>query len=264
MPWATNPLFKPEETGEKDSTDLESAMGKPTQEASGDATTTAVAAKSKSRFKPPSKKFTLHQIFYIFILDGIGAAVLSGGINFAIAYGMYSGQTPDKPIRLFQFPNTLAGDAAVTIIIQCLITWLVEVILVNWDLRKGGVQPIGFFPVPQSRWLRWFMFLDREQQTHPVRSLPHWLIFLWSQVIRALIVAVIFFPFIWGPSVGFLILVGHMKGGDWYYDKVWVPEIFKLVQGAVLGLLSTPLMAMFWLVRCGWALENNEANYGQR
>jgi hypothetical protein len=37
--------------------------------------------------KPPSDHWTLYQIFYVFGLDGFGALILSGGINFAIAYG---------------------------------------------------------------------------------------------------------------------------------------------------------------------------------
>lgn len=38
-------------------------------------------------FKTPTKKLSAHQIFYIFALDGLGAMMLSGGINFAVAYG---------------------------------------------------------------------------------------------------------------------------------------------------------------------------------
>jgi hypothetical protein len=38
---------------------------------------------------PPSNGFTWNQIFYIFILDGLGGMILSGGINFAIAYGTF-------------------------------------------------------------------------------------------------------------------------------------------------------------------------------
>jgi hypothetical protein len=34
----------------------------------------------------PSLKFTGHQLFYVFGLDGVGAMVLSGGVNFALAY----------------------------------------------------------------------------------------------------------------------------------------------------------------------------------
>lgn len=169
--------------------------------------------------------------------------------------------TQNSPVRLFKFPNTLAGDTAVTIFIQFLTTWVIETVLVNYDLRTGGVQPIGFIPEPQWKYLRWFTFLDRQEQTDEVRSIKHWLRFLFSQVIRSLILAAIFFPFIFGASVGLLTLVGrheHPDDWDWYFNSKWAPEIFKLVQGAALGLLFTPPMAIFWLARCGWALRTME------
>ena len=40
----------------------------------------------------PSLQFTGHQLFYVFGLDGVGAMLLSGGVNFALAYREY----PDK------------------------------------------------------------------------------------------------------------------------------------------------------------------------
>ncbi|CAJ2505824.1 Uu.00g132180.m01.CDS01 [Anthostomella pinea] len=259
MPWATNPLFKPEDFPEpkpKDGADVESGNDDPRQQ---------VLDSVPTRFKVPSSKFTGHQIFYIsFILDGIGAALVSGGINFAIAYAMYATDGVTGPIRLWKFPNTLAGDAALTTFIQLLITWHVELMLVNRDLKKGGVQPIGFIPEPKWSLVRWYLFLDRKEQTRKVRSWRHWLAFLRSQVVRALLLAVVFFPIVWGPSVGFLRLVGQRQGDDWYYKKEWVPQIFKLIQGAALGLLTTPLIVMFWLTRCGWALRNHEERYGER
>ena len=36
----------------------------------------------------PTNRMTAHQVFYVFGLNGLGAMALSGGINFAIAYGM--------------------------------------------------------------------------------------------------------------------------------------------------------------------------------
>lgn len=42
-------------------------------------------------FQSPSSKLTAHQAFYLFGLDGVGAFVISGGINFAIAYGKSRG-----------------------------------------------------------------------------------------------------------------------------------------------------------------------------
>ncbi|KAI1092042.1 hypothetical protein F5B19DRAFT_238178 [Rostrohypoxylon terebratum] len=272
MPWATNPLFKPSTT--EATADVEAAAANsgpslgPNPDPSLEPSSSApqeVPTSADDGFKEPTEKFTAHQIFYIFILDGIGAMILSGGINFAIAYAMYANEDiQTRPIRLWLFPNTLAGDAAVTIIIQCIITWHIELFLVNRDLRKGGVHPIGFIPEPKNRLMRWFMFLDRPEETHVVRSFVHWLSFLRSQMIRSLIIAVVCFPIIWGPSIGFLVLSGTWGGDDWYYDRVWAPQVFKLIQGGVLGLLTTPPMVIFWLTRCGWALKNNEERYGER
>ncbi|KAI1211162.1 uncharacterized protein F4807DRAFT_27318 [Annulohypoxylon truncatum] len=267
MPWATNPLFKPPTVEATADVEAAAANSDPNPEQALEPSSSArhEIPSSDDGFKEPTEKFTAHQIFYIFILDGIGAMILSGGINFAIAYAMYATQDiATRPIRLWLFPNTLAGDAAVTIIVQCLITWHIELFLVNRDLRKGGVHPIGFIPEPKNRLVRWFMFLDRPEQTHEVRSIVHWLGFLRSQILRSLIMAVVFFPIIWGPSIGFLVLSGRWQGDDWYYDRVWAPQVFKLIQGAVLGLLTTPPMVIFWLTRCGWALKNNEEQYGDR
>ncbi|KAI0185589.1 hypothetical protein EV127DRAFT_196460 [Xylaria flabelliformis] len=260
MPWASNPIFEPRGPTEKTTTDIEAARVDGDSGETSGSTSPEPKASHASKFRPPSDHFTPHQIFYIFVLDGIGSGIIGGGINFAIAYVLYHNRgTKDSPIRLFQFPNTLAGDTAVTIFIQFLTTWVIEAVLVNFDLRKGGVQPIGFIPQPQWRYLRWFMFLDRPEQTNEVRSIKHWLWFLFSQILRSLILAVIFFPFIFGISVGLLTLVGRKQGDwDWYFPPKWAPEIFKLVQGAVLGLLFTPPMVIFWLARCGWALQDTE------
>ncbi|KAG7123431.1 hypothetical protein HYQ46_010682 [Verticillium longisporum] len=75
--------------------------------------------------KEATDKLSTHQFIYLFILDGLGALVLSGGINFAIAYA----------------------------------------VLVNRDLRKGGIRPIGFIAEPTSALLRWFLMLDNEKQS---------------------------------------------------------------------------------------------------
>ncbi|KAI1170082.1 hypothetical protein F4777DRAFT_592213 [Nemania sp. FL0916] len=267
MPWATNPIFDPGNNTEKAAANVEAGPAGARQHDGGHdgsvsgSATPELKNSDDLKFRQPSDRFTPHQIFYIFILDGIVSAIVAGGINFAIAYALYHNRgTEQSPIRLFQFPNTLAGDTVVTIFIQFLTTWVIESVLVNWDLRNGAVQPIGFIPEPRWRAVRWFMFLDRHEQTHEVSSIKHWLRFLLSQVIRSLVLAVVFFPLIFGASVGFLTIFGtrHDQDWDWYYSAKWAPEIFKLVQGALLGLLFTPLMVMFWLTRCGWALRTKE------
>ncbi|KAK8044119.1 hypothetical protein PG993_004143 [Apiospora rasikravindrae] len=263
MPWATNPFFSRQQQQQQEvasESDVDPEAGSQAQD----------VASVRTGFQEPSTKLTGYQIFYLFGLDGVGAFILSGGINFAIAYAMYTTQhyTPDNIIRLFQLPNTLAGDMAVTIFIQCIITWLVELILVNRDLKSGGVQAIGFVPEPTNRLVRWYMFLDRtEGDTHAVGGFRHWLSFLGSQVMRALISVVPCFVLLFGPSIGFLTLVGTPipwgTAQDWVYATKWAPQIFKLLLGGVLSLLTGPAFAAFWLVRCGWALKKNEERYGQ-
>ncbi|KAI6088553.1 hypothetical protein F4821DRAFT_233226 [Hypoxylon rubiginosum] len=260
MKWAINPFFKPKKGQDGLPPDVERTPAG----SSSDESPSSSIRQNERGFKKPTERFTAYQLLYIFILDGIGAFIVSGGINFAIAYGMYSHQDPiRKPIRLFGYPETLAGDAGVTVIVQCVITWYIELIFVNWDLKKGSVRPIGFIPEPKNRIVRWFMFLDRPAQTYEVGSFKHWFWFFASQFARSVLISAFWFPFIWGPSIGFLTIHGTFRDGDWYFDRVWTPQVFKLLQGGILGLLSTPPMVIFWLTRCGWALKNNEVHYGE-
>ncbi|KAK6084389.1 hypothetical protein SCUP234_01810 [Seiridium cupressi] len=253
MAWTANPFFTARESS---SGDVEAAPR------------TATLRGLRDGFLEPSASFTGHQLFYLLVPHGLIAAVISGVINLAIAVGMY-GTTKDA-INLFQFPNTLVGDATVTIIVQCIMTWLIELALVNQDLKHGRVQPVGSIEEPKNRLARWFMFLDRSEAKFEGGCLAHWMVFLFSQVLRAFIVAVISFAIFIGPTIGFLILVGTREGGDWTYTGTvrpslhdWKPMIFKAILGAALGLVTTPLFALFWLVRCGWALVRNEEHYGE-
>lgn len=209
---------------------------------------------------------------------------------------MYKTIDTDKhPIRVFEFPNTLAGDATVTIFIQTVMTWFIELVLVNRDLRSGHIQPIGFIQEPSNALLRWFLLLDRRpsssvsandgsgddadnslnrplsaphdencrcdqhSEQYALGSWKHWAVFLVSQLIRALMVGVLAFMLLWGPTIGILIAVGDKRGGDWSFDGTsWAPPLFKLIFGGVLALLTTPPFAAFWLVRCGWAVQTNQ------
>jgi len=177
----------------------------------------------------PSQRLTGHQKFYIFVLDGLGGMALSAGVNFAIAYVMYTTQdTTKNPIRLFQLPNTLAGDAAVTIIIQCILTWFVEWGLVAHDLSNRSVQPIGFISEPTRPILRRLFLLDNHQPSTRLTNVA-------QQALRGFLLSVVSFAL--------------------RFEDRWIPQFFKFVLGGTLGLLTTPLMAMFWLVKAGWGAQ---------
>ena len=177
---------------------------------------------------------------------------------------MYATQDPEwRPIRLFQFPNTLAGDAAVTIIIQCIVTWMIELAIVSYDLHKGSVQPIGSLRPPAHQQLRRFFLLSCQHTTaeegnrENLTSSYYWPHFLFSQVLRGFAFAAVALLLLWGPSVGILSAVGERRGWDYEYAKLWTPQIFKGALGGVLALLATPAMAAFWLVREGWMAQRS-------
>ncbi|KAL2206893.1 hypothetical protein CC79DRAFT_1370289 [Sarocladium strictum] len=212
----------------------------------------------------PSQSWTAHQIFYVFILDGLGGMTLSAGVNFALAYVMYTTQpSPSPPIKLFALPNTLAGDAAITIIVQCILTWFVELGLLRFDLRHKSVQPIGFIPKPSKAWLRWLFYLppadssddDRAGAVPPPRTISFRAIL--PEALRGFMLAVCGLLVLWPIGVGALTAFGEKQEGslDYVYDDRYVPQGFKAVLGGLLGLLTTPLMALFWLVRAGWEAE---------
>lgn len=159
---------------------------------------------------------------------------------------MYTTQNTEKnPIRLFQLPNTLAGDAAVTMIVQCILTWFVEWGLVAHDLSNRSVQPIGFIRQPSHPLLRWWFFLDGSKPRNALMNVL-------QQALRGFLLCIPAFMLLWPVGVGALTAFGQKNGGDWGYEDRWVPQFFKFVLGGLLGLLTTPLMAMFWLVKAGW------------
>lgn len=181
----------------------------------------------------------------------------------------------DDPIDLFEFPNTLMGDFAVTTIMQTIITWMVEMVVVNRDLRHASVRPIGFVDEPVVneasspsapmgslsrrlprmlvRALRWFLLLDAPKALRKRRgSIVRKLRYLVAQAVRAFVYSLLLFALLVGPTLGILMGLGVKQGGDWFYASRWTPEIYKLLLGGVLALLSSPVFAMYWMVKCGW------------
>src|SRR5688572_24351356 len=119
---------------------------------------------------------------------------------------MYTTQPSSAaPIKLFALPNTLAGDAAVTIIVQCILTWFVELGLLRFDLRNKSVQPIGFIPRPEKQWVRWLFYLPDEtdeSQKLPPRTMA-WKAVL-PEALRGFMLAVLGFLVLWPIGVGAL------------------------------------------------------------
>ncbi|KAI0483755.1 hypothetical protein F4859DRAFT_474000 [Xylaria cf. heliscus] len=247
MTWSTNPLFIPGEHNEKVDTDIGATL----RQDSGDTPDSTAPKSEEWAFKAPTDHLTRRQAVYIFILDGLVAGVLAAGINFGIAYGTYHTQ---DAVRLFILPNALAADAGFTLLAQFIITWAVECFIVGFHLRKGLVPPIGFLREPKNRFTRWYFILDGKQPQE-LKGFKPWLGLFFSNAIRSLILLAAFFPVVFGASIGFLTLAGTRRGADWDFNVVWAPQVFKLIFGVAVGSTCTPLMAAFWIVRCGWIMK---------
>ncbi|WWC69336.1 uncharacterized protein I206_103274 [Kwoniella pini CBS 10737] len=96
----------------------------------------------KTLLTPFPTPLSNRQWFYLSVLQGVGAGIIDGGANFAVAYAMYHNQ---KDIKMWVLAkNTIAGDLGVTPIIQCLASMLITSTLVHTDLHHHAVAPLAF------------------------------------------------------------------------------------------------------------------------
>ncbi|KAG0201944.1 hypothetical protein BGX28_005388 [Mortierella sp. GBA30] len=201
--------------------------------------------------KPAVDGLTTRHVVYLVVMHMIGAMVLDGGINFGLATAMYK-NTKD-PIALWPLPNTLAGDAAVTIIIQQTLTWILDRLAVGGDLKKGLVAPLRM-PKTASAVVRWFVGLDhiRVYKT-PKERIGYYLSFHGK---RILVLVFATFILYWPITIGILsglkihgVGKDHSdRGGDF---NVWpLPEIFKGVYGFAVGM-TTPFVSYIALIYQG-------------
>ncbi|KAF9584802.1 hypothetical protein BGW38_005117 [Lunasporangiospora selenospora] len=101
---------------------------------------------------------TPRHVAYLGLMHMLGAMLLDGIINFALGSLMFS--KTKSPIMLWgPLPNSLAADAAFTLILQTTFTWFLDRLAVRNDLKKGLVEPLSM-PVNAHPWLRWFVGLD--------------------------------------------------------------------------------------------------------
>ncbi|QUC22907.1 uncharacterized protein UV8b_07148 [Ustilaginoidea virens] len=201
----------------------------------------------------PSSSVTRNQLLRLCVLDGMGGALFSACINFVIAYVMYKTQPRNSPpVRLFRLPNSLAGDATVTIFAQCILLWFVKLMSVSYDLGRRAVQPMGFVKEPAGKPMRRLMFLPEQRGSKIEAAGVRSVMAVVHHVLRSLLLASVVFLVLWPASIGILVNLGEPDQGDRTYERLWTPQIFKAVFGGLLGLLTTPTMTIFWLVRAGW------------
>ncbi|KAL3231728.1 Uncharacterized protein RNJ44_00263 [Nakaseomyces bracarensis] len=108
--------------------------------------------------KKPRSGF-LYTFIYIFVVQSLPSAIIAGGVEFAIAYGMYQGVS-DK-ITLWRFPHTLSGDCALTVFIQVCVTLVSEELIIGYEDYQGKAGKIPCPWVPQNKWIRLYFDVDR-------------------------------------------------------------------------------------------------------
>lgn len=84
-------------------------------------------------------------IIYTFIIHGLGSAIITGGLEFAIAYVMYKAPlTEGDQVKMWGFPYTLAGDLVISNFVQIIVTWFIEEVIINWDWFQQRTCHIPF------------------------------------------------------------------------------------------------------------------------
>ncbi|KAJ3149589.1 hypothetical protein HDU89_003642 [Geranomyces variabilis] len=220
--------------------------------------------------QPPPPLFprlTLRQTLYIILMHSLGAGILDAAINFVIAYAMYYNQEA----RLWNMPNTIAGDAAVTVLIQGVLTWVIDGALTHQDCRKGTVAPIalndhrdyyvnddgsdnqrsvdGDSAVPLkprtsrrifSRFVCWTcapsLDIFAPGLTPAIRAKR---VFL--SATRGLVFSLCVLPIAWSLGVGIACAVWPALARNEPITNSWGPMIFKAVYTFVLGAVTTPV-----------------------
>jgi hypothetical protein len=177
-----------------------------------------------------------------------------------------------KPINFWKFPNDLAGDLFVTLLVQTLLTVVIGSMTQWGDVKKGLVAPIAPTALPRlcccmpprsqqvtrsARGARWLATSDdlvgAYTLTRPVGGTaamagagavrPSRPRLLANTLLRALLYVIPSFLF-WVVAV---IICVAIWGSSRYNHFPQVPVIFA-VYGAVIGLIQTPILALITLV----------------
>lgn len=196
--------------------------------------------------KPATPALTTHQWLYMVVMNGVGAMILNGSINCALAYVTNLGT---ESVSVWSFdPSPLAGDIGVTILIQQMLTWLIAGALVSKDVRNGAVAPLGSNPprilrtkigslVTTEDLFKWDGFKGQKGLLMKLkRALP-----------RALVFTVVSFVLYWPITVLILSLIYNADGR---FSVVPDCLIIKAVFGGLLSW-TTPFVAYFALRTMG-------------
>ncbi|KAF9570819.1 hypothetical protein EC968_001359 [Mortierella alpina] len=96
---------------------------------------------------------------YLGLMHMLGALAVGAIVNFALTTVIY--KNIEYPIMTWPppFTNILVGEAAVTILLQTTLTWILDGLAVAVGVRKGLVAPLRL-PQNPHPWIEWFVGRD--------------------------------------------------------------------------------------------------------
>ncbi|KAG7286207.1 hypothetical protein NEMBOFW57_008513 [Staphylotrichum longicolle] len=258
------------------------------------------------RVKTPTLQLTNGQLSQMWINQGLAAMVLAAAINWAIAYRTFppaltpfpfpvqkkkktniphQQSTPPRappgpapqgspPPFLFHPPVSFLADAALSTVLQSVITWFCVAFLVNLAVSRGSVPPYAprAIPEPTRPFWRWVFMLDHYNAARGSACLGgrgRWCCcgvprgvgqavgFFLAGLGRGLVVAVYGFGVMVGPTIGVLMSCGTPYEGDWVFLGRWDGVVFKSIYGGFLALVLGPPLTYMWIVRAGWIVRRN-------
>ncbi|EPX71829.1 uncharacterized protein SOCG_03765 [Schizosaccharomyces octosporus yFS286] len=192
------------------------------------------------------KNLHVPRVLYLLIC-AVGSFIISGGLEFAIAYGMYK-NTIDR-VRLWRLPDTLSGDLAVTNFVQAVLTYWIESALVQADLRSGLVKPLYLGRFPRNTFMREILRAKPKYNFHFI--VFRWIEWMAFTGLRGLFWSVPLWFLLWPASIGILTAPGQHSGNDYFYNNYPAPQIIKLIFGGVLGFVFTPWIAFLHMYMYG-------------
>ena len=223
--------------------------------------TDVLVAASNRISHAPTAKLTVQQLLYVGVVHGFGSMLLSGGINFAIATAMYrwaftfylgrgtqvsqqvshvigltgrvlstrcflSFRHSSHQVWLWKVSqNTLAGDAAVTVFVQVIVTWLIDAAMVCNDvkMRAYGIRPLTVSASAlRHKFLHWYISVEGMELLEPHIILRIRVRRLIEGAIKALFLCVPVFLIWWPVAVAIMAGVGHSIGGGNYSYNHWL------------------------------------------
>jgi len=175
------------------------------------------------------------------VLNTIVSSLLSGGISAGITAAMYH---PDiyKEVKLFVWPNTLAGNILVTTIAQSGISWFLIGALIR-NGQRAKVLGIGRFHRPKcldAGRLSWFLQTEDLLKCNCPCNCCKWMYRVLKAIVRAVLFGFIMVWLVGWPAV--LILLGVEVTSIDEYEYWWLILLIG-VYAIVLQVIITPFIS---------------------